>query len=263
MKVLCDLYALLLSRIHVIARHISTMTSLMEASSAPNKDGTASDAPLFALSTLVPASTELANARASKLLGLRTQAHAALPLKAFLEVYQASWDFVVASEVLARRMIVGLRGVVVGQAKAWLAAFHAQRITDGAKAVEDEVWAQVEVSGPNQDLVDRIIDGAVEDPKEFVIPVGDSVNGSTDVPNGHNHLKADSAASKQPQLNGKLLKIEERTYFVVAATLQVLELLAGYLKVIVNLSSLTTDAMARVIEFLKVSLVPPGLRHDL
>jgi vacuolar protein sorting-associated protein 54 len=59
-----------------------------------------------------------------------------------------------------------------------------------------------------------------------------------------------------PRTNGtphvrKHLRIEERSYFTVPATQSMLPLLIDYLKVIVNLSLLTTDTMSRVIEFLK------------
>jgi vacuolar protein sorting-associated protein 54 len=45
--------------------------------------------------------------------------------------------------------------------------------------------------------------------------------------------------------------VEERSYFTVPATQEMLLLLTDYLRVIVNLSLLTTDTMSRVIEFLK------------
>ena len=49
----------------------------------------------------------------------------------------------------------------------------------------------------------------------------------------------------------KPLRVEDRAYFAVGATLDVLVLLLEYLKVIVNLPLLTTDTMSRVIELLK------------
>lgn len=52
-------------------------------------------------------------------------------------------------------------------------------------------------------------------------------------------------------LGSKHLRIEERTYYVVSATAEVLTLLLDYLRVVVNLSTLTPDTMSRVIEFLK------------
>lgn len=258
------LYALLLARIHTVAAHVATITSLLPSTTSnSSSEGVTSSSSSEAfssssrtLSTLLSAVTELANARASKLVALRSQAHASLPLQSFLEIFQTSWSFVVESEVLARRMIVGLRGVVVGQAKGWLSAFHSQRITEGARAVEEEVWAQVEVGRQSQGIVDLIVRGAMEDPAEFVMSVegvsaGGLANGGTSAGAATNGTAGSSNSSSSPA-SSKLLKIEDRTYFVVAATMQVLELLVDYLKVIVNLSLLTTDAMSRVIEFLKV-----------
>ncbi len=49
----------------------------------------------------------------------------------------------------------------------------------------------------------------------------------------------------------KHLRVEERAYFAVSATLDVLMLLLDYLKVIVNLPLLTMDTMSRIIELLK------------
>lgn len=247
MSVARTLYATLLSRIHTVSGHVTTITSLLQSSPSSVNSAPGSSEPetsILALSTLLSAVTELANARASKLVALRAQAHASLPLESFLEIFQASWNFVVECEVIARRMIVGLRGVIVGQAKGWLGAFHSQRITEGARAVEEEVWAQVEVGKQSQAVVDLIIQGAMEDPSEFIIGTTTaSANGAPPSPPLSTNGKPTFA---------KLLKIEDRTYFVVAATMQVLELLIDYLKVIVNLSSLITDAMGRVIEFLKV-----------
>jgi vacuolar protein sorting-associated protein 54 len=51
--------------------------------------------------------------------------------------------------------------------------------------------------------------------------------------------------------SSKHIRIEDRTYFTVSATADVLGLLLDYLKVIINLSMLTTDTMGRIIEFLK------------
>lgn len=58
-------------------------------------------------------------------------------------------------------------------------------------------------------------------------------------------------ASTNGTATSKHIRIEDRTYFAVSATTEVLKLLVDYVKVIVNLSMLTIDTMSRVIEFLK------------
>ena len=186
----------------------------------------------------------------SSVISLRSAEHAQLGLPAFLDLFNESWAFVVRCEVIARRMIVGLRGVVVSQAKLFLQAFHQHRISDSAKMVEDEVWGQVEVSPESQRQVDIIVNAAVSNPMELLLKSdpssGSRVNGSA--------IQGIPPSGRAKQPNAKLLIIEERSYYVVGATLQVMELVVDYLKVIVNISLLTTDTMSKVIEFLKVCL---------
>lgn len=206
------------------------------------------------LADIVHSTAELAHARASRLLALRSAQHAALDLPSFLGLFQLCWSFVLRSELICRRMIVGLRGAALGQAKGFLAGFHRVRIEAAAKAVEEETWAQAEVPEPTQTEVARIVESAVEDPPAFIV-VASSAEGSADSLGGARGDKVDSMA--------RTLEIEGRNYFVVAASLHVLRLLGEYLRVVVNLPLLTTEAMGRVIEFLKVSKGWKDLRFVL
>ncbi|SOV03942.1 uncharacterized protein UDID_04485 [Ustilago sp. UG-2017a] len=202
------------------------------------------------LSEVLVASAEQAHALCARLLALRATTHATLELPPFLVVFQLCWSFVLSSEQLCRKMIVGLRGIVLSQAKAFLANFHRRRIERAAKAVEEETWAQAEVGADIQAQIRQIVSSAVEDPADFVVTggepqknIGNSKEPELAQPNEKNPI-ADTRMAKT-------LDIEDRQYFVVDASLDVLSLLVDYLKVIINLPLLTTEAMARVVEFLK------------
>jgi len=67
------------------------------------------------LSDILSSACELANARAAKILGVRADQHAALSITEFVEIFKENWEFVVATETLAKRMIVSLRGVTASQ----------------------------------------------------------------------------------------------------------------------------------------------------
>jgi vacuolar protein sorting-associated protein 54 len=67
------------------------------------------------LSDILASACELANARAAKILGVRADQHAALSITEFVEIFKENWEFVVATETLAKRMIVSLRGVTASQ----------------------------------------------------------------------------------------------------------------------------------------------------
>ena len=154
-------------------------------------------------------------------------------------------------------------------------SFHQIRISRSAKLVEDELWNPKDVTPELQHITDLLIDSAVRDPPDLIIKSDDTIfspvttNFPPSTPTSSNGKSAivksfSNALSKLSSSNGsataaaaatsttsKHLRIEDRTYYVVLATSEVLTLLMDYLRVVVNLSMLTTDAMSRVIEFLK------------
>ncbi|GLB34735.1 putative vps54-like protein [Lyophyllum shimeji] len=216
------------------------------------------------LADVLSSAAELANTQAAKVISLRVEEHAALELADFLVFFNESWGFVVRCEVLCRKMIVGLRGTVVSQAKVFLQAFHQARISRSAKLVEDEQWAPAEISPSLQHITDVIVDSAVRDAPELVIksdadtifsplPSSSHTASATPQPPQPAPGKPDGAAGfgMAKAAGAKHLRIEERTYFAVSATAEVLVLLLDYLRLVVNLTMLTTDTMSRVIEFLK------------
>jgi vacuolar protein sorting-associated protein 54 len=67
------------------------------------------------LADILSSAAELSNTQAAKVISLRADQHATLELADFLVFFNESWGFVVKCEIICRRMIVGLRGVVVSQ----------------------------------------------------------------------------------------------------------------------------------------------------
>lgn len=98
------------------------------------------------------------------------------------------------------------------------------------------------MSASAQHTVDLLLLAAVSSPVEIIISKAGTQPTAT---NGNGAVAA----------SAKYLKLEDRSYFAVSALLQVLELLVDYLRIIANLSLLTTDVMGRTIEFLKVRLL--------
>lgn len=131
--------------------------------------------------------------------------------------------------------------------------------------MEDEQWNPCDVPQPLQHLADLLVDSAVKDSPEMVIqppqPESTPVSPSKSAANGIKSFFSSSpmkslapSSSNSSSLAGgshKHLHIEDRAYFTVYATSEVLYLLLDYVKVIVNFGMLVTDTMSRVIEFLK------------
>ncbi|KAL7416025.1 hypothetical protein BDY24DRAFT_380828 [Mrakia frigida] len=205
------------------------------------------------LSDVLSTASELANSRASKIIGVRNEQHAALQLGQFLEMFSEAWSFVVACEVICRKMIVGLRGTMVVQAKTFLQTYHSQRVSTSARLVENELWAPEETTPAQQHVVDLLLESAVADPFELVIVSSTSSSSPSNGTPTNPQPSATNGTSNgtTPATNKKHLQIEDRSYFVVGATLGTLELLLDYIKIVINIDLLTTDAMSKIIEFLK------------
>ncbi|KAF8447875.1 Vps54-like protein-domain-containing protein [Boletus edulis BED1] len=223
----------------VLESHLSTSVSI---DLAPLQDE---------LSDILSSAADLSNKLVAKVVSYRSEQLAQLDLPSFLVFFNQSWDFVIRCEVICRRMIMGLRGTMLGQARLFLQAFHQSRINQSAKLVEDEQWNQMDVPSAVQHATDVLVDSAVRDSPDLVIagkplstaPPSHSANGKAmPIPSRQNGSAAPTA---------KYIHIEERPYFCVSATGAVLGLLMEYLKLVVNLPMLNTDTMSRVIEFLK------------
>jgi vacuolar protein sorting-associated protein 54 len=164
--------------------------------------------------------------------------------------------------------------IYIIQAKLFLQSFHQIRISKSAKLVEDELWNPTEVTPGLQSITDLLVDSAVRDPPDLIIKSDDTIfspittnfpptpttssNGKSAIAKSFSNVlsklsstNGSATATAASTTSSKHLRIEDRTYYVVLATSEVLTLLLDYLRVVVNLSMLTTDAMSRVIEFLK------------
>ncbi|KAF6763954.1 retrograde transporter [Ephemerocybe angulata] len=214
------------------------------------------------LSDFFYAACELANASAAKVVTYRSEQHSALELGEFVDFFNTSWAFVVRCEVLSRRMIIGLRSTVVSQAKQWLQVFHQARLTRSARLVEDEVWNAVAVSSHFQGIANIIVGSVVQDSPLLIVKPGDgresraigvsNPSQETGLASAQPPPTAAVSTPTRPSAgSSKHLKIDDRPFYTVSATLEFLVLLVDYLKVVVNLNILTTETMSRVIEFMK------------
>ncbi|GAA5830458.1 hypothetical protein JCM5353_005852 [Sporobolomyces roseus] len=193
------------------------------------------------ITDVLTAVTELSNVRFSKVIGVRSEVHSQLALSEFLEIFDSTWSFVLECEVIVKRMIVGLRGAMVSQSKGWLMSFHQKRITDNAKLVEEEQWSASEVPEKIQRQVELIVKGAMVDPEELLL--------------GQRRVKGKEGEKEErgeEMAMAKQVDIEGRQFFAVSAGLATIDTLVEYLQVVLNCPMLTTDAMSKVIEFMKV-----------
>lgn len=103
-----DLISILSSSAGLLPLRIRTSSSPSQDSAEPLKLSIDD-------SDILASACELGNLRASKILAVRGEQHAGLGIEEFVQLFKENWDFVLASEELAGRMIVSLRGVTASQ----------------------------------------------------------------------------------------------------------------------------------------------------
>ncbi|CAE6339351.1 unnamed protein product [Rhizoctonia solani] len=246
MRLMRSLYSTLLESIRTTQEHGTLIQKTLQDIAEQNEKRSESIELSDECSAVVFAVAELASVCCAKLINARSEQNVLLPWPDFLELYNETSAFNIECEILCRTMIIALRGAANSQAKAYLSAFHSQRISESAKLVEEETWSAVDVSPKYQRLVTVVIEAAVSNPPEILAQSSQPVAQSEDgVGNGS---------------NPKHVTIEEQQFYVVGATLQAIRLIIDYLSIIANLPLLTIDVMPKIIEFLKVVLGAGALR---
>ncbi|TYJ51446.1 hypothetical protein B9479_007981 [Cryptococcus floricola] len=192
--------------------------------------------PTLTLSETLASASELAHTRTSKILSVRSETHALLPLPSFLHLHSTTTSFITSTEALSLKPATPLRGVLNAQARGFVQRYHQERLTGSARAVEEEVWTQVDVARGVQRVVGLIVQAGMEDPPECFIPP------KTTTP-------AEDAEDAEDKTTTKQLAVEDQKYCLVKATAESLLLLGDYLKIVVNLESVVTDVMSRIIDF--------------
>ena len=129
-------------------------------------------------------------------------------------------------------------------------------MNSAASVIDNEQWVQTEVPVDFQHIVNKVVAASTAGMSEF------KDNLLAD-PSMTNPLSPSYEAPSTPASDGgnaptsttsnRNIFIEERRFFVVACGLMIVKTLGEYLRCMVNIPVVTTDAMNRIIEILNVS----------
>ncbi|PWN24163.1 hypothetical protein BCV69DRAFT_280060 [Microstroma glucosiphilum] len=219
----------------------------------------------FALPALfnsqLQASVEVAHILVARLISLRASTHAQMDLAQFLGVFTPLTEFAERTErvslvkeresSVASRKLVPLRSTLLNQAKEWLRYFHRIRLEQAARWVEEEIWAQVDVSVDSVKVLKTLVAAATEDPVEWIGETAEKADEVADTDQSETAPSAKTLVFPSETSNGTL-DGDEKSYYMVPATLRVLALTQEYMQTVVNFEKVgTTEIMSRVVEFLK------------
>lgn len=122
-----------------------------------------------------------------------------------------------------------------------MSAFHNKRLQTAAKDVEEEQWSQADIPVQTCREINLLVATATEQSS-----AGSETGATLRIDRDDGQLASGNTVAKS-------LDIEDQTFILVPATIKTLDMLCSYMKLLLDLDSIATDVMAKIIEFLKVS----------
>ncbi|KAJ3022304.1 hypothetical protein HKX48_006491 [Thoreauomyces humboldtii] len=198
--------------------------------------------------------SDLAHVRCAKLIGVRSDQNAQLSPPEFFRLFGATWEFIVGGEALCGRMCFGLKGTLLSQAKAFITRFHEEKTKQIAHVVESEQWAQAEVPAEFQRLVLQFFQDLPPSSPVDRTPSDESLekSPSDDERDPGSATSIDRLGKELEPGGSRHLVIDHKKYNVVACVLLFLKMLTEYIQCMESIPALTTDALNRIAEALKL-----------
>lgn len=141
------------------------------------------------------AACDAAHGRWAKLLGVRALLHPKLRLQEFLNIYNLTQDFIIATEKIGGRLGYSTRGTLQSQAKAFVDYQHETRMTYIKAVLDQETWVEVDVPDEFQAILNSLFcsnsNGNVDDGQGEVVTRYTEVassNEDTRLPNSQQHI---------------------------------------------------------------------------
>lgn len=206
---------------------------------------------------ILSSSSDLAHVRCGKLLTLRAEQNAQLNLKDFFKVFEMTWRFINVGELMCQRTCIGLRGVLMSQAKAFINNFHMEKMRDLTGVIDNEKWSQAEVPVDFQLMLNRLMGketvAATVFPARSTETIADMDMTSALIAGKDEQQRDDEEAMDTNTASSNLtaLTMDGVSYVIVTAALIFLKMCNEYILIADQAASLTPEVLNRLVEIFK------------
>jgi hypothetical protein len=215
------------------------------------------------------AATDLTHIRCAKFIAFRQDQNSRLNPNDFYRLFNATWEFLAAGEMLCAKMCFGLKGSILSQAKSFLNYFHEEKSKQIALLLDNEQWMQADIPIDFQQLIEQIIAFAPQTkapvttikekvkkshPLEDPLGMGNDEYEELDISLAQRHLNASNESVNDPAqpASSKYLVVDGSRYYTVVSVLMFFKSLMDYVNCAKHVPTLTPDILAKIFEFLKV-----------
>ncbi|KAI9469471.1 hypothetical protein LPJ78_000281 [Coemansia sp. RSA 989] len=210
---------------------------------------------------------DIAHIRNAKLLNHRSEQNSRLSLTGFYTLYTLIWQFIVQYESVGEKMCFGLRGTLTAQAKAFLKNFHAEKMRQIQILIENEQWVQAEVPVDFQNLVNRVVDAAVNSSDDSVSnplsldpstaesgpPARTEPNITARAePGSASRVDSDAASVRSLDTGLGRIHVDGSSFHVVGCSLVLVKTVVEYLQCSTSITALAADVLQRLVELFKM-----------
>lgn len=213
---------------------------------------------------------DLTHTRCAKLIAVRQEQNSQLNPKDFYRLFNATWEFLLAGELLCGRMCFGLKGSILAQAKSFVNYFHEEKSKQIALLLDNEQWMQADIPIDFQRISEQLQSEykdtskvqpiAAKVSRERSHPLdGEGGDDEGDVTNAARRYNSSSESLNDPieenKVSSKYMVIDGNQYYAVVTALMFMKSLTDYVQCAKNVPSLAPEILNRVFEFLKVSFL--------
>ncbi|KAF3078809.1 hypothetical protein TWF706_003697 [Orbilia oligospora] len=195
------------------------------------------------ISELINAAIDAAQIQMVKVLKVRNDQTARLPLGDFLRYFMLNKLFSAECEGLSGKITTNLQGVIGSQIKDFITAFHSESITQLATTIEKDQWEAKDFKPSARASLERVLEAATKD-AEMWLAWGRVYE---DPP-----VQEENVDDQLPTGKIRTATIDEQKFILPESGLVVLRLLEGYECLMAMIPVSVADVATSLIEFLKL-----------
>lgn len=198
------------------------------------------------MSSLLGQAVDVIQTQVTKVLRVRSEQNARLPLQDFLRYFILNRLFTDECEAISSRGGEALKDVVNTQVKDFLSIMSDTERQRIMQTLEADQWEARDFGPAEQAVLDRILESMDRTPTHWTAYT--SLWDSSATQNGTT-LNGDSSSDPPPKTRSA--KIDEQNYILVQSTINALHSIESFLNLIAAIPSLTADGTAKLLDYLR------------
>lgn len=203
------------------------------------------------LSSLLGQAVDAAQTQITKLLRVRSEATASLPLERFLRYFKLCRLFADECEAVSGRSGTALKGAVNDHINSFVQKFSDFEKQELAKAMDSDRWEPKDFDGPDSEVLSRILRSMESDPPSWA-ETGDILSSLSEPTTTNGTNGTTDAAAKEKAKTTTPAIVDEEKYTVSTSSTVVLRGIERHLTLLSHIPAMTSEISSSLCEYIKL-----------